>query len=289
MPPFGGRFGSRRVQALVTILAWTCLTGILIAAGVWVVHSSALNAFDRHLTAVVVAHRTPALDSVMKAVTWLGSWVALAATGILLLALVFLRRLPLAALFLAAVAWAGEAGGVTLAKHVVRRPRPPQELRLVSAHGWSFPSGHTGIAVVVFTTLALVVVAVVPSRTNRAAAWVLAALAVGAVAFSRVELGVHWSTDVIASVLFVPAWLLVLVTVFGSDLRPKKVGATSNGDERPVARWRAVRERAPDQKLALVPTTGALRCVVACEPKKPASPWANTPPSEATSQYPWPS
>ena len=41
------------------ILAWTLLTGILIAVGVWVTHSSPVNAFDRHVTSVVVAHRTP--------------------------------------------------------------------------------------------------------------------------------------------------------------------------------------------------------------------------------------
>jgi undecaprenyl-diphosphatase len=238
VPSFGIRVVSRRVQASIIILAWACLTGILIAAGVLVSHSSSLNAFDRHVTSVVVAHRTPGLDTVMKALTWLGSWVALVVTGIVLIVLALHRRLPVAALLLAAVAWAGESGGVTLAKHVVQRPRPPQELRLVSAHGWSFPSGHTGIAIVVFTTLALVVVAVVPSRTNCAAAWVVAALAVCAVAFSRVELGVHWSTDVIASVLFVPAWLLVLATVFGSDLRSNMAGATSNGVETGTARSR---------------------------------------------------
>jgi hypothetical protein len=165
------------------------------------------------------------MDSLMKGVTWLGSWVALAATGVLLVLLALLRRLPVAAVLLAAVAWAGESGGVNLAKHVVQRPRPPQDLRLVSAHGWSFPSGYTGIAVVIFTTLALIAAAVVPSGTYRAIAWVLAALAVGAVAFS------HWSTDVFASSLFVPAWLVVLATVFGSDIHPNKVGANSNEDE----------------------------------------------------------
>ena len=147
------------VRVLVLILMWAVLTGLLIAVGVTVTHSTSVNAFDRHVTSVVIAHRNPTLNAIMKAVTWLGSWVALVATGILVVVLALRRCLPIIAVVLAVVAWAGETGGVTLAKHVVERHRPPQDLRLVSAHGWSWPSGHTAVALLVFTTLALVVVA----------------------------------------------------------------------------------------------------------------------------------
>jgi undecaprenyl-diphosphatase len=210
-------------RALALILAWAFLTGLLIAAGVGVVHSTSVNAFDRHVTSVVVAHRSPALNEVMKVVTWLGSWVAFTATGILLAFLALRRRLPMAAVFLAIIAWAGETSGVTLAKHVVERDRPPQDLRLVSAHGSSWPSGHAAVALLVFTTLALVVVALTPRSGYRALAWVLTAVAVAAVAFSRIELGVHWTTDVMASMVFVGAWLAVLIALFASDVRPKRM------------------------------------------------------------------
>ena len=219
---------SRSARALALILAWAALTGILIAAGVGVVHSSSVNAFDRHVTSVVVAHRTPALNAVMKTLTWLGSWVALVVAGILLVVLAFRRRLPVAAVVLAVVAWAGENGGVTLAKHVVERDRPPQDVRLVSAHGWSWPSGHTAVALLVFTTLALVVAAIVPRSGYRTLVWVLAALAVAVVAFSHVELGVHWTTDVMASVIFVGAWLAVLFALFAPDVRPECIDAEAH-------------------------------------------------------------
>ncbi len=210
-------------RALALILAWAFLTGLLIAVGVGVEHSSSVNAFDRRVTSLVVAHRTSALNMVMKAVTWLGSWVALVATGILLVFLVLRRRLPVAAVILAVVAWAGESGGVTVAKYAVERDRPPQDLRLVSAHGWSWPSGHTAVALLVFTTLAFVVVAITPRSGYRTLAWALTAMAVAAVAFSRVELGVHWTTDVIASMIFVSAWLVVVFACFGSDIPPRRI------------------------------------------------------------------
>ena len=218
---------ARSVRVVLLILAWALLTGLLIAVGVGVTHSSAVNAFDRHVTSVVVAHRTPALNAVMKVVSWIGSWVALVATGILLLVLVLRRRLPVAALVLAIVAWVGENGGVTLTKHVVERDRPPQDLRLVSAHGWSWPSGHTAVASLVFPILALVVVAIAPTWRYRPLAWVFAALAVVAMAFSRVELGVHWTTDVIASMVFVSAWLVIVLALFASDVRPKRTDANA--------------------------------------------------------------
>lgn len=124
---------------------------------------------------------------------------------------------------LAVLAWAGENGGVTLAKDVVKRERPPQDLRLVSAHGWSWPSGHTAVALLVFTTLALVVVAIAPGTGYRTLAWIVAALAVAAVGFSRIELAVHWTTDVIASIVFVSAWLAVLLAIFTPDIRPTPI------------------------------------------------------------------
>ena len=212
----------RSVRVVLLILAWASLTGLLIAVGVGVTHSGAVNAFDRHVTSVVVAHRTPALNAVMKVVSWVGSWVALVATGILLMVLVLRRRLPVAALVLAIVAWVGENGGVTLTKHIVERDRPPQDLRLVSAHGWSWPSGHTAVACLVFTILALVVGAMAPRSRYRPLAWVFAALAVVAMAFSRVELGVHWTTDVVASMVFVGAWLAVVMALFASDVLLKR-------------------------------------------------------------------
>jgi membrane-associated phospholipid phosphatase len=91
----------------------------------------------------------------MKAVTWLGSWVALVVTAVVAAVLVIARRLPVLAAVVAVFAWAGEAGGVAIGKAAVGRDRPPQAIWLVHAHGWSFPSGHSAVACLAFSILAL--------------------------------------------------------------------------------------------------------------------------------------
>ena len=220
----GGGYGLRNrrssplkpVSLAVFVGAWIVLAGILIGVGELVNHSGAVQRFDNHVTSFVVAHRTAGLNAVMKTLTWLGSWVAVLVVAEIVLVLVLRRRLSIGFLLLAVVAWAGTQGGTTLAKNVVQRPRPPEDLRLVSAHGWSWPSGHTATATLVFAVLATVVW-ILTTRTRlrllAAVGWILVAVAV---AFSRVELGVHWTTDVLASLVFTTVWLTALGMIFGA-------------------------------------------------------------------------
>jgi undecaprenyl-diphosphatase len=166
----------------------------------------------------------------MKAFTWLGSWVALLVTGAVIIALVLRHRLPPAAAVLAVLAWAGETGAVTVTKHVVQRPRPPHAVRLVTAHGWSWPSGHTAVAALVFSVLAMIAA----HLGGRRVAWVasaIAAIGIVAVGFSRIELGVHWTTDVIASVVFIACWLIVMARLFGGELQSPPRSAVSGSEE----------------------------------------------------------
>jgi hypothetical protein len=59
----------------VLVLAWIGFTGVLIAVGDVMAHSTTISHFDRHVTSWVVAHRVPSLDTAMKVLTWAGSWV----------------------------------------------------------------------------------------------------------------------------------------------------------------------------------------------------------------------
>ena len=205
----------RRIAGAVggVVTAWCIITAFLILGGEGIKHSSTVTAMDQRVTAFVVSHRTPALDQLMKVVTWAGSWLALVGVAVIVAVFAWRRILPIFAVIAVLVAWWGELLAVTLTKAVVQRPRPPEALRVVAAHGWAFPSGHAANATVVFATAAGVLTILVSERYWRVLAWVLAVLATALVGFSRIELGVHWMTDVGASLIWTTCWLLILIRV----------------------------------------------------------------------------
>jgi undecaprenyl-diphosphatase len=199
--------------AALLAAAWAAMVGLLVLTGQGVTHSAAVASLDRQITSWVVAHRTPALDRWMAALTFTGSWLAALGVAAVVAVLAWRRRVPPRDLVTVLAGWAGVALAVPVTKSLVQRPRPPEPVRLLSAHGWSFPSGHTATAVVVFGTATTITVLLVHRRAVRALALAACPLLVGVIAFSRVELGVHWTTDVAASVVWTAGWLLVCTVV----------------------------------------------------------------------------
>jgi undecaprenyl-diphosphatase len=105
-----------------------------------------------------------------------------------------------------ALARGGELGSEAGVKVLVARPRPALVHPVALASGYSFPSGHAGGSTAVYGVLALVVVAGV-ARWARLMLATGTALLVGAVAMSRVLLGVHYPSDVAAGVALGLAWV----------------------------------------------------------------------------------
>lgn len=202
------------VRALRTALAWVAVTAVAFGIGQWIVHSEWIPSVDRWVTGWIVARRTPALDGAMRTITWLGSWTAVAGAGVVVLALVTARKVSAAVLGVLALVWAGEYAAVNLVKAGVGRPRPPVHLWLVPAHGGSFPSGHAANATLVGVAAVLVTCALTRRRPVRVVVGVLACTTILAVGFSRVELGVHWTSDVICGSLLAATWFAVVVGSF---------------------------------------------------------------------------
>ena len=122
------------------------------------------------------------------------------------------QRLPRLALFVAVTVGGGPLLN-RLAKALVDRARPVLEDPVAGAEGLSFPSGHAQSAIVASSVLLLVALPLLPGR-RRMAALALAAGYVLAIGFSRVALGVHYVTDVLAGYALGAAWVAAMTAAF---------------------------------------------------------------------------
>ena len=165
-------------------------------------------AFDR---AIIVGLRDwggPSwLPKVAADVTALGGGVILTIVVLLATGLLAVQRLWLSA---AATLAASISGGlvVSLVKTEVARPRPDLVEHLVQVSNMSFPSGHSANSAIVYLTLAGLASQVTVSAAARRYILVMAIIMVGAIGCSRVYLGVHWPSDVLAGWSFGTLWAL---------------------------------------------------------------------------------
>jgi len=98
-------------------------------------------------------------------------------------------------------------------KTVFDAPRPPASLQAVPREGEGFPSGHTMAATILWTSLALWT-----TRGTLTLRLLAATLLIALVAFSRLALGVHFVSDVVASVVFGAVYILLVSRL--TDHRP---------------------------------------------------------------------
>ena len=165
-------------------------------------------------------HRSSGAIGVLRGTTQLGSSVFVIVALSTVAAVDYSRRRsPEVFAFLAAVGL-GQLALSNALKVLVHRERP-SVLRLVTAHGYSFPSGHTVAATASFSAIA-VVVGRDRSRHTRAALAGGAALVAVSVAASRALLGVHWLSDVLAGLAIGWGWFTVVAIAFGG--RAQRLG-----------------------------------------------------------------
>lgn len=165
-------------------------------------------AFDRSIMLGLRAHHGPPwVRHVAAAVTWVGNTATLTAVVVVVAVLLAIGRHWLTAL---ATVLAALSGGlaVTLIKRTIGRPRPTLVEHWASVHDLSFPSGHSASSAVVYLTIAALLTQLVRGRAARRAIVAGAVLLVGAIGLSRVYLGVHWPSDVLAGWSLGAAWAL---------------------------------------------------------------------------------
>jgi undecaprenyl-diphosphatase len=99
--------------------------------------------------------------------------------------------------------------GVSWLKAGFGRLRPAADFAELVARGLSFPSGHAGLSAIVFLTLGALLASTRSRAIERMYILAMASLMTLLVGLSRIALGVHWATDVLAGWAFGAAWAMV--------------------------------------------------------------------------------
>jgi len=156
-----------------------------------------LGQLDQGLLALVQEQRGPTLDTLMVLITRLGDLhTQLAAAVLLCLVLLATRQWRALALAIGTLLGTALANGALKAFFARNRP----EVLLEPLGSFSFPSGHSSAAFAFFLLLGVLAGRAQPTRMRLT--WLLlASLPAAAIAGSRVYLGVHWPSDIIAGAM----------------------------------------------------------------------------------------
>ncbi len=164
--------------------------------------------------------RSDSLNEFFYVVTQLGStWFILAFT-IVVAGYLYWKMHSYFLPFILSVA--GSSLTVTIIKEVIQRARPGADFAFYAEHLFSFPSGHTASAVVAFGFCAYLLARVSQKALYKILISVFAAVLIGLVAVSRIYLGVHFLSDVIAGFLVGGFWLLAGIALHAWSRRHKK-------------------------------------------------------------------
>lgn len=151
------------------------------------------------------AHATPGTTRAMATVSWFHTWpIAIFAIAFLLY---LLRRREWMWVIFGLSSVLGGIGLNTLLKLAFHRARPTLSGLSTALHTYSFPSGHALSATVLYGVFAAYLIAKTRSPAGKAGIAVVAAAIVVLVAFSRLYLGVHYLSDVLAAFAEGMAWL----------------------------------------------------------------------------------
>lgn len=227
-----------RIARFVHVAGLELLGGLLVlTAGAWVFGILAEElvegdtGLDIRFADWLHEHATSGWTTFFEAVTVLGNFLTLLAVTVLAVVLL-LRRGRRTEAALVALAFAG-AQILTLGlKLGFARERPFFPDPLSSAPStYSFPSGHASVSLAVYGALGYIAARHVASRRAQVAVLAAAAALVALIGFSRLYLGVHFLTDVIAGFSLGLAWVALCVVLLNLRLRFR--------DRRQTSRYRA--------------------------------------------------
>ena len=214
-----------RSRLQLPLLAVVAVVLVVVLAGL--VSNDVTDGLDLAIIRAVRASALVAPLAILRQVTELGSTTAMMVLAIVLLLSELVARCP----------WSGITGAATiglaslgneLAKGLIARARPDLIQPIVVERGYSFPSGHAALSMVGYGVAALLVARSGAPRGVKVAAAFAAGCLVALIGISRVYLGAHFPTDVLAG--WLAGGAVVLILAWLSPASKARVGAPAASD-----------------------------------------------------------
>jgi len=189
-----------------TLIVFSTAVGLFLVIAFAIALSAPLAALDSSAGTWLHVRATPLVSNAMSVVSFLGAPTTLTIVAVGGSLLLLYRRRRTEAAMLSTFVLGGNLLNFCL-KHLIRRGRPVFDDPIFSLPTYSFPSGHAMASTVFYGLLAIYALANARQRYAAYFAIAAAVFMVALVSFSRVYLGLHYLSDVMAGIAEGIAWL----------------------------------------------------------------------------------
>lgn len=176
------------------------------------IETKRLMFFDNEFINLFYLHRTPVLTNIMVVFSFLGKEIPIT-IGTILVIIAFIKKYRKEAITFVLI-----TGLIpiisSILKTIIQRPRPPLYFHpQLTQLDYSFPSGHAMGSLVFYITLSYFIYNFTKNKRLRSISFVISTLLIIFIGISRVYLGVHYPTDVLAGYLAGVFWLSSLLFI----------------------------------------------------------------------------
>ena len=171
--------------------------------------------FDESVRGFVHSFANPFLTEIMRAASFMGSTVFLFLLGLVIVVVLYLKKYRHGAI-LFAITTLGASALLSLLKLAFRRARPEPFFETILPASYSFPSGHSLGSFCFYLALAAILTNRAESLWLKYLIWTIAGALVLLIGISRIYLGVHYPSDVLAG--FVIGFIWVMTIAVGDKL-----------------------------------------------------------------------
>ena len=193
------------IISLITLIGF-CTMALL-------VNRDQIVGFDKPIVSFVQGLETPLLTTILKFFTFIGAGSTIKVLAFIMVVILFFFFKQRSKIFLFIVVLIGSHYVFRVLKLLFHRARPDLN-RLIEIGGYSFPSGHATNAMTFYGSLAFLLWSHIPTRQGRTILIVFSASMIFLIGLSRVYLGVHYPSDVIAGYCAGGFWLVLAVGIY---------------------------------------------------------------------------